>query len=131
MLATTGDTATYMQYAHARICGIFRKGEVDRTALRSADSKITVTHPTERALVLQLLRFSEAMNEVIVDYRPNLLTSYLFETANRFSTFYDVCNVLKEEDASTRNSRLLLCDVTGRIISHGLSLLGIDTPEIM
>ncbi|MCL4114531.1 UNVERIFIED_CONTAM: hypothetical protein GTU68_057380 [Idotea baltica] len=131
MLATTGDTATYMQYAHARICGIFRKGEVDRSVLRSSDAKIAPTHPLERALALQLLRFSEAISEVVVDYRPNQLTNYLFETANRFSTFYDACVVLKEADASIRSSRLLLCDLTARTISHGLSLLGIDSPEMM
>ena len=131
MLATTGDTATYMQYAHARICGIFRKGEIERSTLRSSGAKIVFTHPAERALALQLLRYSEAISEVIVDYRPNQLTNYLFETANRFSTFYDACEVLKESDTSVRSSRLLLCDVTARIISHGLSLLGIDSPEMM
>jgi arginyl-tRNA synthetase len=131
MLATSGDTATYMQYAHARICGIFRRGKIDRLKLRSDGAAIQFGEPAERALALQIIRFGEALDEVIVDYRPNLLTSYLFETANRFSSFYDACAVLKEEDEAVRNSRLLLCDLTARIISHGLSLLGIDSPEMM
>ena len=131
MLATSGDTATYMQYAHARICGIFRRGNIDRIKLRSDAAEIQLGEPAERALALQIIRFGEALDEVIVDYRPNVLTSYLFETANRFSSFYDSCEVLKETDEAIRNSRLLLCDLTARIISHGLSLLGIDSPEMM
>lgn len=130
MLATQGDTATYMQYAHARICGIFRKGEVDRVALRASGAKISITHPTERALILQLLQFNEAMDEVVVDYRPNLLTSYLFETASRLSSFYGPCEVLTDDEA-VKDSRLLLIDLTAQVISHGLGLLGIDCPEMM
>ena len=131
MLATTGDTATYIQYAYARVCGILRKGEVDAVSLRNAGHSIMLTTPQERSLALQLNRFAEAVNDVVIDYRPNLLTQYLYETANVFARFYDQCVVLKEPDVSLRNSRLLLCDATARVMKQGLELLGIGVTEQM
>ncbi|MCY2965017.1 MAG: arginine--tRNA ligase [Planctomycetota bacterium] len=131
MLALSGDTATYMQYAYARVCGIFRRGEIDRVALRQRSQSIRLEHPAERALALQLARFHETLDGVVVDYRPNLLTNYLFETANCFSTFFENCPVLKADNDESRASRLLLADLTARTIGQGLSLLGIETIEKM
>jgi arginyl-tRNA synthetase len=127
MLAKTGDTATYIQYSYARISGIFRKGGVDREMLRSGGASIRFTHPAERALTLQLLRFAECLDAAAAEFRPNILTQYLFETANLFSTFYENCPVLPEADESVRTSRLLLCDLTARVLGTGLDLLGIRT----
>jgi len=134
MLATNGDTATYIQYAYARASGILRKGDIDVEALRQAvrnqpDGTIHLTSDAERVLALQLNRFSQAVADVAVDYRPNLLTQYLFETANVVAQFYDKCPVLKEPDAAVRTSRLLLCDATARVLKQGLNLLGIDVAE--
>ena len=131
MLATTGDTATYMQYAYARVGGIFRKGSIDREALRHGGGRICFTHPSERALSLQLLRFSEALEGVMTEHRPNVLTDYLFATAQTFSAFFQECPVLRAPDEEIRISRLLLCDLTARVISTGLDLLGIKTCEQM
>jgi arginyl-tRNA synthetase len=131
MLATKGDTATYMQYAFARVCGIFRKGTIDREGVRKAGGIIEIGAPAERALALQLGRFSEALEEAAGECRPNFLTQYLFQTANCFSTFFDQCPVLKAESESLRTSRLLLADLTARVISQGLELLGIQTIEKM
>jgi arginyl-tRNA synthetase len=127
MLAKTGDTATYMQYSYARICGIFRRGNIDIEELRNSQTGIRLTQPEERNLALQLNRFAEEIEATALELRPNILTQYLFETANCFSTFYDACPVLKEEEQSIRDSRLLLCDLTARIIEKGLSLSGIGT----
>lgn len=131
MLATTGDTATYVQYAYARVCGILRKGEVDVAALRKSNAAIILGSPAERVLALQLNAFAQAVADVAVDYRPNLLTQYLYETANVFAQFYDKCTVLKEPDESLRTSRLLLCDATARVLKQGLELLGIGVAEQM
>jgi arginyl-tRNA synthetase len=131
MLATRGDTATYLQYAFARVCGIFRKGALDRTACRAAGGKIELTHPAERALAVQLIRFGEALDDAATEYRPNFLTNYLFETANCFSAFFEHCPVLKAEAESVRTSRLLLADLTARVLAQGLELLGIQTIEQM
>jgi arginyl-tRNA synthetase len=130
MLQLTGNTAAYMQYAAARVEGIFTKGGIDRPALRGACRDVRLGHPRERALALELLRFSEALEDVEADYRPNVLTAYLYDLAGCYSTFYDELPVLKAEGAD-RDSRLALCDLTGRVLRKGLELLGIGTVERM
>jgi arginyl-tRNA synthetase len=131
MLAMTGDTAPYMQYVFARVFGIFRRGNIDRETLLASDTRIEIAHPSERALSLQLCRFSDALADVIADNRPNLLTQYLFELANRFAAFYEHCPVQKAESEDVKKSRLLLCDLTARVIRQGLELLGIRVCERM
>lgn len=131
MVALKGNTATYMQYAYTRVRGIFRKGSIDIEAVRRRRPAIRLDHPAERALGLELLRFAEALEFTVADYRPNQLTTYLFELANRFSTFFEECPVLKAETPALGDSRLLLCDLTARTIERGLGLLGIEVVERM
>ncbi|QDU47014.1 Arginine--tRNA ligase [Symmachiella dynata] len=131
MLATTGDTATYIQYAYARVCGILRRAEVDRESLRQSGAVIRLSHKSERQLILSLLRFPEALAQAAAEYRPNYLTEYLFKTAGVFSGFFEHCPVVNAETDDLRNSRLLLCDLTARVIAQGLELLGIHTSERM
>ena len=132
MLATKGNTATYMQYAYARVRSIFRKGGLDGDALREAAKRpLVLSHPAERALAMGLLGFEEALAASIADYRPNQLTGYLFDLATQYSTFYQECDVLKAEPAETRTSRLLLCELTARTLRKGLELLGINVIEQM
>jgi len=131
MLATTGDTAAYMQYAYARICGIFRKLNVDRASLADRQAAVLLTGPEERQLALQLLMFGYAVESVLTEYRPHLLTTWLYETADAFSRFYDRCSVQDAETDELRISRLVLCDLMARAIKTGLSLLGIQVAEVM
>ena len=131
MMALEGNTATYMQYSYARVQSIFRKGDVDLDALRQSASAILLGHAAERALAMMILRYSEALEQVVEDYRPNQLTNYLFDLAKRFSSFFEQCPVLKSEDEAIKRSRLKLCDLTGRVIAHGLDLLGIGVVDQM
>jgi arginyl-tRNA synthetase len=131
MIALKGNTATYMQYAYARVRSVFRKGGVDLEPLRARRGAIRLEAPAERALGLNIVRFSEALQFTVADYRPNQLTTYLFELANAYSTFYERCPVLKAETAAIRDSRLLLCDLTARTLKQGLALLGIEVVEKM
>ena len=131
MLAMNGNTATYMQYAYARVRSIFRRGQVDIDALRASDAKLLLATPAERALAIQILRFAEGLENTVADYRPNQLTNYLFELGNSYSTFFDQCPVLKAETPELRTSRLLLCDLTARTLKQGLELLGIPVVEKM
>lgn len=131
MLAMNGNTATYMQYAYARVVSIFAKGEVDVASLRASGGAIELAHLAERALAMALLQFSEALDQTVAEYRPNFLTNYLFELANRFSTFFEQCPVLKAPSEASRASRLLLCDLTARTLRQGLDLLGIAVVEKM
>lgn len=133
MLAMEGNTAPYMQYAYARVRSIERKGQdkgVDVKAELAGLGRVYLTEPDELALAKHLIRYSEAIKAAIADYRPNNLTAFLFELAQRFSTFYANCPVL-DADPSKRPTRLLLCDLTARTIRHGLALLGISVIEQM
>jgi arginyl-tRNA synthetase len=131
MTATEGNTATYMQYAYVRNRGIFRKGGVDEAEFRHAPPPPELPTPYERALALMLLRFPEAVAAATADYRPNLITAYLWDLSRTYSGFFTNCPVLKAETPSLRKSRLLLCDLTARVIRQGLELLGIRTIERM
>ncbi|MGI9428888.1 MAG: arginine--tRNA ligase [Bythopirellula sp.] len=131
MLAMNGNTAAYMQNSYARVRSIFGKADVDLAALRESGATISLDSPAERALAMAIVRFPEALARVATDYRPNHLAAYLFELAARYSEFYEQCPVLKAESAALQQSRLLLCDLTARVIGRGLNLLGIETVERM
>jgi arginyl-tRNA synthetase len=131
MLALNGNTATYMQYAYARVRNIFARGDIDVDSLKGGHAAVALDHPAERALALELLKFADALESVVADYRPNQLTSYLFDLADKYSTFYQNCPVLKADTETRRNSRLLLCDLTARTLKQGLALLGISVIEKM
>jgi arginyl-tRNA synthetase len=131
MLAMTGNTATYMQYAYARVRSIFARGKIDVESLQTSAAAIVLASPAERALALELLRFCEILELTVAEYRPNQLTAYLFELANRYSTFFEQCPVLRAENDELRRSRLLLCLLTARTIEKGLDLLGIEVVEKM
>jgi len=81
-------------------------------------------------LALKLTQFAEAVPTVLTDFRPNLLANYLYELANTFHSFYEHCPVLRSE-GKVRDTRLALCDVTGKVLKKGLGLLGIRTTEKM
>ncbi len=126
MLAMTGNTAPYMQYAYVRVQSIFRKAGAATTNV----TPITLEHVAELDLAKHILRFPETLHAVAEDDKPNWLTSYLYDLANKFSTFYENCPVLQSEEP-TRSSRLLLCRLTADVIKRGLNLLGIDVIEQM
>jgi arginyl-tRNA synthetase len=131
MLAMDGNTATYMQYAYVRNRGIFRKGNESEQPFREVPPLPSLGHPEERALAVQLLRFNEALTVAAADYKPNLITAYLWDLAKTYSGFNTNCRVLNAETPELRRSRLLLCDLTARVIQEGLQLLGIRTIERM
>jgi len=127
MLAFEGNTAPYLQYAHARIRSIFRRGEAEVPPPEA----IRVAEPAEKELALRLLAFPSVIDDVSATLHPHKLCTYLYELAAAFSSFYESCPVLKAESAEQRASRLGLCDLTARILERGLGLLGIQAPERM
>jgi arginyl-tRNA synthetase len=129
MLAFDGNTAPYLQYAHARICSIFRRAEIDRSSVRAVTP--TVAEPQEHALALSILGFDAAVRSTIDTYSPHKLCGYLFDLAQDFTAFYEACPVLKASDQETRSSRLAVADLTARVLEQGLDLLGIRAPEQM
>ena len=86
--------------------------------------------PEEIALAKYLLNFGQSLEAVAEDFRSNFLCTYLYELAGKFTSFYENCPVLKADEA-TRNSRLVLCDLTARVLKQGLEVLGIEVVEQM
>jgi arginyl-tRNA synthetase len=131
MLDLKGNTAPYMQYAHARVRSIFREAAKRGIAYAGPTAaEITLDSPYELALARQVLRLGEVVDLVARELKPHHLCSYLYDLAGRFSGFFENCPVLQSEEA-TRQSRLALCDVVARTLAVGLDLLGIEHPEQM
>ena len=126
MLSLHGNTAPYLQNAYVRIRSIFRKAGESASKIDT----LILSDFAEINLAKRLCQFAEIVPQVLNDFRPNILANYLFELANSFHTFYEACPVLKSEEP-VRSSRLALCDLSGRVLQHGLDLLGIKVPEKM
>ena len=128
MLSFDGNTAPYLQYAHARIRSIFRRAGVDPSSVDP--SAIALVEPAERELALRILATPSVIAEATSSQSPHRLCTHLFDLAQAFTGFYEHCPVLKV-DEPVRGSRLALCDLTARTLSTGLDLLGIEAPERM
>lgn len=130
MLALTGNTSPYLQYAYTRVRSIFRKAEevLGKEAVTAAHFE--GLSADELSLAKHLLNFGLVLEAVADDHRPNYLCNYLFELAGHFSRFYESCPVLKAEPGDKEN-RLALCALTGAVLQKGLETLGIETTEKM
>jgi arginyl-tRNA synthetase len=129
MLSFDGNTAPYLQYAHTRICSLFRRAVVERDSVRAAT--LVLGERQERTLGIRLLGYEGALLESVARHSPHRLCTYLFELATDFTAFYEHCPVLKAPTDALRASRLGLSDLTARVLAQGLGLLGIDAPEQM
>lgn len=131
MLAFEGNTAPYLQYAHARIRSILRKAEGASSSQPVGGARIIIAEPSERALAIELLSYGSAVHAVASALTPHRLCTYLFDLAAAFTAFYERCPVLRAEGEAQRQSRLLLCELTARVLADGLGLLGIQAPPRM
>ena len=123
----------YVQYAHARICSIFRREETKKFDLSevSPEALDLLTHPSEVALIRYL---SALPNEIIAsakDYEPSRMTRYVIELASKYHKFYHDCRVLGNENDNLTAARLLLCDCVRQTIANILAMLKVTAPEQM
>jgi arginyl-tRNA synthetase len=128
MLALTGNTGPYLQYATARIRSIFGRAGLTPD---SAAGPIVIGEPAERALAMRLLGFGAAVAETAETVEPHKLAGFLFDLASDFTTFYEQCPVLRAGSTEVRNSRLALSALTLKVLLSGLDLLGIPVPDRM
>jgi arginyl-tRNA synthetase len=127
MLNFEGNTAAYLLYSYVRIQGIKRKVNKDVNVL-FAIAPIKLEHPTEIALGLKLRQFGETLAHMDRDLLPNRLSDYLYDLAEKFHAFFRDCRV---EGVPQENSRLVLSELTGRILKEGLYILGLKTMDRM
>ena len=129
MLSFEGNTAPYMQYAYTRIRSIFNRSQIALSEVEQA--QLSITDEKERALAIKLLQFEEAVQVVGKEGTPHVLCAYLYELAGVFSSFYEHCPILNNDDHQVKLSRLKLALLTERTLKQGLDLLGIKTVEKM
>ena len=129
MLSFEGNTAPYMQYAYTRIRSIFNRSQIALSEVEQA--KLSITDEKERALAIKLLQFEEAVQVVGKEGTSHVLCAYLYELAGVFSSFYEHCPILNNDDQQVKLSRLKLALLTERTLKQGLDLLGIKTVEKM
>jgi arginyl-tRNA synthetase len=123
MVAMTGNTGPYLQYAHARLTRLLSKAGTSGEVTDLKD-------PAEQQLALLLTDFADTVAQVAETLQPHRLCTYLYDVASALSTFYEQCPVLSSEGA-TRASRIALCTATRKVLQDGLSLLGIQAPDAM
>jgi arginyl-tRNA synthetase len=131
-LSFEGNTGPYLQYTHARIHGILRKGNIKKGGgnIEHINQPSTL-NPHELQVLRKLVQFPEVLTQVMGDFLPNLLCNYLFELSQSFNSFYQEVLVLAEKDETLRSFRLQLITATAQILKNGLYLLGIEAPEEM
>lgn len=129
MLSFEGNTAPYMQYAYTRIRSIFNRSNLTEQDLKEV--KVILNDEKERILAVKLLQFEEAIQTVAKEGTPHILCLYLYELAGLFSSFYEHCPILNNENEQIKLSRLKLALLTAKTLKQGLDLLGIKTVEKM
>ena len=128
MVQTTGNTGPYLQYAHARVTQVLRKGAARGYGEQS--KVLVLEEPAEQTLALLLIRFGDVIDEVARTLQPHRLCNYLYELSGALAIFYEQCPVLQSSGA-VRDSRLALCSATKRVLAAGLTMLGIEPLERM
>jgi arginyl-tRNA synthetase len=128
MVQTTGNTGPYLQYAHARVTQVLRKGAARGYGEQS--KVLVLEEPAEQTLALMLIRFGDTVDEVARTLQPHRLCSYLYELSGALAIFYEQCPVL-QSSGDVRDSRLALCLATKRVLADGLTMLGIEPLERM
>ncbi len=127
-LSLDGNSAPYLQYAHARIASVRDKYRERFPGGTYETAPIRLAETVERKLALKLIRFGDTVERAAGQYKPNLLADYLYELAQIYSSFYQNVPFLKA-DEGVRESRVRLCDLVARTLRRGLDLLGIETPD--
>jgi arginyl-tRNA synthetase len=126
LLAFDGNTAPYILNAYVRTRSVFRKAGLEE----APKAAVKLTESAELALAAKLLDFADSVSLAAEEYRPHYLCLYLFDLATLFHKFWEHCPMLSAA-ADVRDSRLVLCDLTGWTLRQGLTLLGIGVTEQM
>ncbi len=134
MLSFEGESGPYLQYTHARACSILRKagsvvGDEKNNGIKEVDFSFLVGEK-EKALLRVLSDYSFALQEMARSYKPHHVAQYLIRLAQAFNDFYQACKVISDNEKEMQ-ARLALVDATRQVLSNGLTVLGIASPQEM
>ena len=122
-----GNTGPFIQYVHARICSLIRKGNEELTAV---DTTVEL-HDIEREILKKLAEYPEVIQQAGNEYSPALIANYTYELSKSYNSFFQSISVYKEPKAELRNMRLQLSANVAKVIKSATYLLGIDVPQRM
>lgn len=122
-----GNTGPFIQYAHARICSLLKKGQTENEWLLLPFE----FQKEDTELVKWLALYPSIIQEAATSYSPAILANYLFELAKKFGHFYQTSPILIEKNEEIKTGRLILCANIAKVINSGLTLLGIESPSKM
>lgn len=129
-LSLEGNSAPYIQYAHARAKSILRKAE-EQGITTTVEEEPTFELEVEQELVRQLATYPEAVREALASSQPSKVADYTHKTAQLFSQFYRETRILTEQDKAKQATQLRLTAATAQVIANGLRLLCIEAPDKM
>ena len=120
----------YIQYAHARICSIFRQAEENKLAVGTKPELSLLTDESELDLIKKIEEYPEEIERAARDYAPQRIARYSYDLASAFHSFYNRCRIVGVEE-KLAEARLALVQVTAHVIRHSLGILGVSAPEQM
>jgi arginyl-tRNA synthetase len=127
MTSFEGDTGPYLQYAHARLCSIARKSEVDMSKLQSANFLLlSEQHAVD--LVRLLAQWPDVVQNTVKTLEPATVLTYLFKMTHVLSSSYDVLKVMGSEP-DVKEARMVLYEAARQVLHNGMSLLGLSPVE--
>jgi len=128
---TNENPVYYIQYAHARICSVFRQADEKGIELDVSQTNLTLlTEEIEKDLLRELSRFKSVLESSAIQYEPHQLAYYLRDLSNHFHSYYNACKFIVD-DKNLTQARLALISATQQILKNGLSILGVGAPESM
>ena len=125
-----GNTASFIQYTHARIRSVIRKAN-DNGITFGDEIPVTDLQPKEKLLLVNIHNWPSVLEQAAINRSPAMIANYIYDLAKDFNQFYQECSILKEEDVKRREFRLQLVDMTAKLLRNASGLLGISMPEKM
>ena len=128
---TNENPVYYIQYAHARICSVFKQADEKELELDVSQANLSLlTEEIEKDILRELSRFRSVLESSAIQYEPHQLAYYLRDLSNHFHSYYNACKFIVD-DKNLTQSRLALINATQQILKNGLSILGVGAPESM
>ncbi|MBO7367710.1 MAG: arginine--tRNA ligase, partial [Paludibacteraceae bacterium] len=125
-----GNTGPFIQYTYARIKSVLRKADESGIAISDLQADLQLSDK-EAGLVQTLAAFPAVVAQAGEEYSPSLIANYVYDLVKQYNQFYHDFQILKEENEALRSFRLVLSRNVAKVISKGMSLLGIQVPEKM